>query len=129
MVPSLLVDQDRQLQIPDLHSKQYQIKLFKGKPHLIFQDFKEKQSHVVRTTSLEREANALDDSIRVARTIFDTDSSECVNFDTYFARQFQGLAEEMQQVTTKIHDIYNSFCPTAGITCWVCLSAGFRHGV
>jgi len=69
-------------------------------------------------TSLEREANALEDSIRVARTIFDTDSSECVNFDTYFAGQFRGLAEEMQQVTTKIHDIYNSFCPTGGITCW-----------
>ena len=61
-------------------------------------------------------ASNIEEGIRYSFAIFETDCNECINCDTYYAGEFARLADEMRQLAGKIKDIYNSFCPSAGIT-------------
>jgi len=67
---------------------------------------------------IDHEATQVEEGIRYSFAIFETDCNECINCDTYYAGLFAGLADEMRQLAGKIKDIYNSFCPSAGITDW-----------
>jgi len=64
---------------------------------------------------LDTAASNLDDDIRYAGNIFDTDCEECISCDTYFAGEFAQLAADIQQLAGRFQAIRESFCPTAGV--------------
>jgi len=64
---------------------------------------------------LERAAVDLDNEIRRAFQIFQTDCDECIACDTYYAGEFRRITDDMLRHVGMIRSIRDSFCPTAGI--------------
>jgi len=78
----------------------------------------EAQNHRNEAMRLDIIIGNLEQNIQHSGAIFETDCTECINCDTFYAGRFQLLADEMQRVAKKFQDIRDSFCPTSGITDW-----------